>query len=485
MTQEFWRGRTFDDFLLRPQHTAAHTRAGINLRAPLAGAMTLELPILSANMDSVTGEDMARALALEGGIGVVHRGWTIERQAQAVAAVKRSHSAIIDDPQCLPLGTSIRQARTFARRHRITGILVETAPGSRILAGLLSHRDMPWNDRHAEQPVEQFMTPCERLVTAPPGVSVAEAARTLFERRIERLPIIDAQRRIHGLITRKDLVFLEQRPFASKDARGRLLVGAAVGVRGDHLERAAALVGAGADCLFVDIAHGHAARMEQAVAELRAQCGEVPLVCGNVATAEGAAFLRDIGADAVKIGVGPGRGCRTRLETAAGVPQLQAIREAWSALRDSVPIVADGGVRADKDIVLALLCGATTVMLGSALSGTDEAPGRVIEDPVTHAKTKLYRGMTAPQAVADAVDDSDDDEAMDEALATPAEGQELQVPYKGGVGDILHRIRGHLRSAVSYAGETSLAAAREKILREPARYLIPLSAAARRESFER
>jgi IMP dehydrogenase len=324
-------------------------------------------------------------------------------------------------------------------------------------------------------------------VVERPGITVQQAERILFDRRIERLPLIDAERRIHGLITRKDILFLRERPFASRDSKGRLLVGAAVGARGDFLDRSAAMLEAGADCLFIDIAHGHSVVMEQAIAGIRRRFGDVPLVCGNVATREGALWLAELGADGIKVGVGPGRGCRTRMETAAGVPQLQAIHEAWQAVNESVPIIADGGVRHDKDVFLALACGASSVMLGSVLSGTDEAPGRVIEDPATHQKKKIYRGMTSPGAVFEALYDSETADPADAegALETAAEGQEMQVPYTGSVTDILERVRGHLRSAVSYAGERSLAAARERVLAEPQRFLIPLSEAARRESYER
>jgi IMP dehydrogenase len=225
--------------------------------------------------------------------------------------------------------------------------------------------------------------------------------------------------------------------------------------------------------------------MQTGIEKLRAEFPSTPLVCGNIATAAGARFMADIGADAVKVGVGPGRGCRTRLETAAGVPQLQAIREAWCEVGGEISIMADGGVRYDKDIFLALACGADTVMLGSALSGTDEAPGRVIEDPASHSKKKIYRGMTSPEAVMESLYDSEDSDAIDEALATPPEGQEIQVPYRGSVVDILHRIRGHLRSAVSYAGCTSLEDARHAILDNPLEFLVPLSESARRESYER
>ena len=481
----FWVGKTFDDFLLRPQKGITETRRDISLSSVLACDLSLELPIVSSNMDSVTGADMTRAMAMEGGIGVIHRAMSIDRQARKVAQIKRSQSAVIKQPLCLPLGATIQQARKFAANHAITGILIETEPGSNILAGLLSQRDMPWTTDHDEQPVERFMTPFERLVTDEPGIAIEAASSILFEHRIERLPLVDSERRIHGLITRRDIFSLRERPYASKDDKGRLLVGAAIGARGDYLDRSAALLEAGADCLFIDIAHGHSAVMEDAVNSFRARFGDMPLVCGNVATAEGARFMREIGADAVKVGVGPGRGCRTRLETAAGVPQLQAIRETWQALGDTIPIMADGGINTDKDIFLALVCGATTVMLGSALSGTDEAPGRVIEDPVTHTKKKIYRGMTSPEAVLESLYDPENVEATDAALDTPPEGQEIQVPYKGSVKDILHRVRGHLRSSVSYAGEATLQAARAKILNNPEKYLIPLSESSRRESYER
>ena len=480
-----WIGKTFDDFLFRPQKGITGTRSGIPLRSQLTSAIALELPIVSSNMDSVTGGDMAETMALEGGLGVIHRGQTIERQCDTVGRVKRSHSAVIEQPRTLPLGATIGEARIFARLHKINGILIETAPGSGILAGVLTRRDIPWDRALDIERIETFMTPFSQLKTAAPDVATDEAERIMFQGRIERLPLVDGERRIRGLITRKDVRFLRERPFASKDTKGRLLTGAAVGCAGDFMERATALLEAGADCLFVDIAHGHSQVMQNGVEKLRSTFAHVPLVCGNVATAAGARFMCDIGADAVKVGVGPGRGCRTRLETAAGVPQLQAIREAWCEVGGEIAIMADGGVRFDKDIFLALACGADSVMLGSALSGTDEAPGRVIEDPATHSKKKIYRGMTSPEAVMESLYDSEDSDALDEALATPPEGQEIQVPYRGSVVDILHRIRGHLRSAVSYAGCTSLAEAREAILPDPLKFLVPLSEASRRESYER
>jgi IMP dehydrogenase len=478
-------GRTYDDFLFRPQAAVVASRRDISLRTSLSRHLSLALPVVSANMDSVTGAQMAKAMALEGGIGFVHRGMPIAAQADSVARVKRTHGHVVEQPLCLPCGTTIREAREFTARHNITGILIEQARGSGILVGLLSDRDLPWIGGLEDHCVEEFMTPVEELVIGPPDITVEEAERRMFEHRIEKLPLIDANRRIRGLITKKDIILSRRRPYSSKDGKGRLLVAAAVGARGDFLERAAELLRAGADVILIDVAQGHSDVMRRAVEAFRAKFSDTELICGNVATTEGAAFLRDLGVEGIKVGIGPGRGCRTRLETAAGVPQLQAIREAWCAVGESVPIIADGGIKDDKDIFLALICGASSVMLGSMLSGTDEAPGSVIEDPGTGEKRKIYRGMTSPQAVFDALYSDENPDAVELALDVPAEGQEVQIPYKGSVLDILHRIRGHLRSAVSYTGEETLAAARGKVLPNPLRHLIPLSPAARAESFER
>jgi IMP dehydrogenase len=478
-------GRTYDDFLFRPQAGIAASRRTIALTTRLSRRLGLGLPVVSANMDSVTGARMAAAMALEGGIGFIHRAMAIERQAERVARVKRTHGYVVEQPLSLPVGTTIREAREFTRQHNITGILIEERRGSNRLAGLLSNRDLPWVEALEDHRVEEFMTPVGRLVTAPPGISIEQAERRMFDHRIEKLPLVDAEGQIRGLITKKDVILQRRRPYSSKDGKGRLLVGAAIGARGDYLERAAAVLAAGADVILIDIAHGHSQVMRDAVEAFRARFGDVELICGNVGTREAAGFLRDLGADGIKVGIGPGRGCRTRLETGAGVPQLQAIREAWCAVEEAVPIIADGGVKADKDIFLALICGASSVMLGSMLSGTDEAPGSVIEDPATGEKRKIYRGMTSPQAVFDALYSDESEDGADPAQEAPAEGQEMQIHYRGSVLAILARIRGHLRSAVSYAGEDGLAAARAKVVPDPLRYLIPLSASARAESYDR
>jgi len=474
-------GRTFDDFLFRPQHSPVRTRREVSLAMPLVAGLDLALPVLGANMDTVVGEEMAKTLALEGGIGFLHRNSSIAEQAARVRYVKTRHSHVIDQPLFLEQTATIAEARLAIRMHNASSFLIEEVKGSGKLAGILSHRDMPLDAASDARPVSEFMTPRQRLVTRPPSVSLEDAERAMFEHRIEKLPLVDEQGRVRGLVTMRDLKLYKQKPHSTKDARGRLRVGAAIGATGDFLERAQALVEQEVDLLLLDVAHADSESIAGAVGDLRERAENVRLVVGNVATAEAARRLAALGVDAIKVGVGPGRGCRTRLETGAGVPQLQAVREAYLATEGKVPIIADGGVRDDKDLFLAIACGASTVMLGSLLSGTDEAPGMLVEDPATRQKMKLYRGMTSPEAVADGAEADE----LAEALRTPAEGQSVRVPYVGSVVGILARVRGHLQSAVSYAGETSLAAAHEKIAREPGRFLIPLSEASRRESFVR
>jgi IMP dehydrogenase len=475
-------GRTFDDFLFRPQHSPVASRRQVDLTMPLVRGLDLALPIVGANMDTVVGEEMAKTLALEGALGFLHRAGSIAEQAARVRFVKSRHSYVIERPAVLDRSATMGQARLFMKRHHASGILIEETSGSGILAGILSHRDMPLDRRAEERPVSEFMTPRARLATRPPTVTTDEAEQVMFEHRVEKLPLVDEQNRIRGLITMRDLKLYKQKPYSSKDGRGRLRVGGAIGAVGDYMERAEALLAEEVDALLLDVAHADADSVERAVRAVRARFREVPFVVGNVATADGARWLVSLGVDAIKVGVGPGRGCRTRLETGAGVPQLQAVREAWLGTEGKIPIIADGGVQNDKDVFLAIACGASVVMLGSLLAGTDESPGIIVEDPATRQKVKLYRGMTSPEAVADAAEDLE--EAAD-ALRTPAEGQSVRMPYVGSVIGILARLRGHVQSAVSYAGEADLRSAHLKIAQDPARFLIPLSEAARKESFVR
>jgi IMP dehydrogenase len=474
-------GRTFDDFLFRPQHTPVDSRRHVDLTMPLVPGLSLSLPVVGANMDTVVGEEMAKTLALEGALGFLHRNCSIPEQAERVRYVKTRHSYVIDEPVVLPRSATIAQARQTTRRLNASGILIEEGKGSGLLAGILSHRDMPLDRNAEDRPVSDFMTPRARLATRPPSVTVEEAEQVMFDHRVEKLPLVDEGNRIRGLITMRDLKLSKQKPHSTKDVRGRLRVGAAIGATGDYLDRAQALLAQEVDLVLLDVAHADSSVVEAAIRDFRKRFPGVPLACGNVATAEAARWLAGLRVDAIKVGVGPGRGCRTRLETGTGVPQLQAVREAYLATEGKVPVIADGGVQNDKDIFLAIACGASTVMLGSLLSGTDEAPGMIVEDPATRQKMKLYRGMTSPEAVADGTED----EQLAEALRTPAEGQSVRVPYVGSVVAILTRLRGHLQSAVSYAGERELKGAHEKIARDPARFLIPLSEASRRESFVR
>jgi IMP dehydrogenase len=474
-------GRTYDDFLFTPQHSPVSTRKEVDLRMPLVAGLELSLPVVGANMDTVMGPEMAKTLALEGGLGFLHRSCPIPEQAELARYVKTRHSYVIEHPIVLERGARLGKAKEMILLHKASGILIEESLGSGSLAGILSHRDLPLGGGDDEQPVSDLMTPRERLVTRPPNVTLEEAERAMFEHRVEKLPLVDAQLRIKGLITMRDLKLHKQKPDSAKDPRGRLRVGAAIGAGGDYLERAEALVAQDVDCILMDVAHADSDVVRQAIAGFRALFRDLPLVCGNVATGDGARWLMEQGADAIKVGIGPGKGCRTRLETGAGVPQLQAIREAYLGTEGRLPIIADGGICHDKDIFLAIACGSSSVMLGSLLSGTDETPGLVVEDPATRQKVKLYRGMTSPEAVADGATA----DRLEEALATPAEGQSMKVPYVGSVISVLDRIRGHLQSAVSYAGETDLRGAQRKIAAEPERYLIPLSEAARRESFVR
>ncbi len=476
-------GATFDDFLFRPQHSSVSTRREILLGMPLTRNITIKVPIVGANMDTVTREKMMKALALEGCFGFLDRNCSIEDQVTRVKYLKRQHSHVIEKPAVLSRRHSIGEAKKTMKSHNVSGLLIEGTPGSGVLVGIFTHRDLLASRGNNSAMIGEYMTRLKDLVWAQPGITIEDAEKMMLEHRIEKLPLaLKPGRKISGLITMKDLRVAKQKPYSTKDGKGRLLVGATIGARGDFIERAEALVEVEADCILMDIAHADSDVIEKAVKEFRLKFKNIELACGNVASREGAKFLMNLGADAVKVGVGPGRGCRTRLETGAGVPQLQAIREAYIGVKGEIPIIADGGIKNDKDIALAIFCGASTVMLGSMLSGTDEAPGELIEDPASKKKVKIYRGMTSPEAVFDGPEGED---SLEERFNTPAEGQAIKVDYVGSVVDIIKRVRGHLQSAVSYAGDTDLFHAHQKIAADPERYLIKLTEASKRESFER
>ena len=400
-------------------------------------------------MDTVTEAPMASAIAREGGIGIIHRFLPIAEQVAMVRRVKRAESVVIDAPYTVRPEATVGHAAAFMEEHGSAGILV--IDRDRRLLGIVTARDVLFEE-HAGRPITTVMTPRERLITAPAGTPVEEARQILHRHRIEKLPLVDAEGRLVGLITSRDIQSRLRYPDATKDQKGRLRVGAALGVRGDYLERAEALVADEVDVLVIDIAHGHSDLSLKTVEAVRARCPDVPLIVGNVATAEGTRDLIACGADGIKVGVGPGSTCTTRVVTGAGVPQLTAVLECAAAAAEAgTPIIADGGIRGSGDLVKALAAGAETAMLGNLLAGTEESPGA----SVTRGgrQYKVYRGMASLWTSAERRDMPQDDELLSEIVP---EGIEAMVPYRGKVAAVLAQLIGGLRSGMSYCGATTL-----------------------------
>jgi IMP dehydrogenase len=445
-------GLTFDDVLLAPRRSAIRSRGDVSTATRLTRRIRMEIPIVSANMDTVTEWQMAVAMARAGGIGIIHRFMTAEQEAAEVRRAKRVESHIVENPHTIAPEATVAQLRAEMKRHGVGGLVVTGEDGRP--AGIVTRRDVEFADDRAR--VSEVMTPAPRLVTAPAGTKPEDARRILGEHRIEKLPLVDAEGRLAGLITTKDISRMQQHPTATKDAKGRLRVGAAVGVQAGYLERAELLVKAGADVLVVDIAHGHSAHCIEAVRTLRAAFPNVDLVGGNVATAEGTLDLIEAGTDAVKVGVGPGSICITRIVTGFGVPQLTAIAECSDAARPfGVPIIADGGIRTSGDVVKALAAGASSVMVGSLLAGTDESPGVVVVR--NSRRTKVSRGMASLAATMDRPDRQPKHEGEDPGWTdVVAEGVEAAVPYRGPVDDLLTQMVGGLRSGLSYGGSHTI-----------------------------
>ena len=489
---EYVRGCTFDDFLLTPQHGVLPRRdpATIDLTSRVSEHISLRRPLVSANMDTVTRAAMATVLAEEGGIGFIDRGFRsgdIEPQVTEVSAVKRTQHGVIADPHTIAPDGTIADALRKMEQTRV-GTLAVVDAGHQLL-GLLTQRDVRFIAGDVK--VSARMTPFDRLVVHTGQISLEAAERLMAERKIKKLPLVAPDRTLLGLITSRDLVTHRRLPFATRDDHGRLRVGAAIGATGDYLERAAELVRAGADLIVIDIAHGHSVVMERAIEQVRKTCGAIELVAGNVGTADGARFLLERGVNGIKVGIGPGGGCTTRMTTNFGVPQLSALVDCRMAVGDRVPLIADGGVRRDGSIVLALLCGGETVMLGSALAGTQETPGDVVLKPVLMPESqkivqvpfKVFRGMASIGAVRDRLDLEDADPRELEAIG--AEGLEVSVPARGSARSVVHDMLKHVCSAVSYGGALTLGDMRQKFWADPGRYLIKLSASARTESFDR
>ncbi|HUB09013.1 MAG TPA: IMP dehydrogenase [Myxococcales bacterium] len=445
---------TFDDVLLVPAGSDVLPRQ-VDVETHLARGMRLRVPLLSAAMDTVTEARTAIAMAEEGGIGVVHKNLPIEAQALEVAKVKKFESGMVADPLTIGPEAPLREAVELMQRHEIGGIPVVSAGK---LVGILTHRDLRF-ERNLDQPVRALMT--TRLVTAKEGVSQEEAQDLLHEHRIEKLLVVDDQGRLKGLITIKDIEKTRTHPQASKDARGRLLCAAAVGVDGEAARRAEALLQAGCDMIVVDTAHGHSRGVLDAVRDLRKRHPAAALMAGNVATADGCAALIDAGADAVKVGVGPGSICTTRVVAGVGVPQVSAIDDcARVAQKSRIPIVSDGGIKFSGDVVKALAAGASAVMIGSLFAGTEEAPGDVIL--YQGRSYKLYRGMGSLGAMRQGSKDRYFQGDVTDAEKLVPEGIEGRVPYKGTVAMNIHQLVGGIRAGMGYLGCKTLADLREK-----------------------
>jgi IMP dehydrogenase len=448
------QGLTFDDVLLVPAESSVLPNA-VSTATRLTRTIVLEVPVVSAAMDTVTEAEMAIALAREGGIGIVHRNLSIEAQVGEVDRVKRSEAGMISDPVTLPPHALVSNALALMERYHISGVPITDAAG--VLVGILTNRDLRF-ERDVTQPVSALMTSRD-LVTAPVGTTLAEAERLLHQYRIEKLPIVDPDGRLAGLITVKDISKRVEFPGATKDGHGRLRVGAAVGVGPDALERAQALIAAGADVLVVDTAHGHSAGVIEMVARIRSVAGEFEIIAGNIATGDAADALIDAGADAVKVGIGPSGICTTRVVAGVGVPQVTAVYDvAESAARHGVPVIADGGITSSGDVAKAIAAGADTVMLGGMLAGTDETPGDVIV--VQGERFKSYRGMGslgAMKARGYSKDRYFQGDVEDVEKLVP-EGIEGRVTYKGPLQSVLHQIVGGLRQAMGYCGAPTIEA---------------------------
>jgi IMP dehydrogenase len=443
-------GLTFDDVLLVPAESHVLPN-DVSTRARLTPSIDLAIPIVSAAMDTVTEARLAIALAREGGIGIVHRNLSIEAQVAEVDKVKRSESGMIVEPVTLPPEAPVRAALELMARYKVSGVPITDAAG--VLVGILTNRDLRF-ENDVDQPISALMT-SRNLVTAPVGTTLAEAEEILHRNKIEKLPVVDADGRLRGLITVKDIQKKIEFPHATKDEQGRLQVGAAVGVGPDALERAQGLVGAGADLIVVDTAHGHSEGVVEMVRRIKDALA-VEVIAGNIATAEAARALIAAGADAVKVGIGPGAICTTRVVAGVGVPQITAIHDTASvAAAEGVPVIGDGGMTSSGDIAKAIGAGADSVMLGSMLAGTDEAPGEIII--VQGERFKEYRGMASLAAMRKGFSkDRYFQEHVEDAEKLIPEGIEGRVSYKGAVGPVIHQLVGGLRQAMGYCGAATV-----------------------------
>jgi len=443
-------GLTFDDVLVVPRYSEVLPR-DVNTSVQLTRKLRLNIPIMSAAMDTVTESGMAIAMAREGGIGIIHKNITIARQAEEVKKVKRSESGMIMEPVTLSAEASLREAVNLMRDHKIGGIPV--VDGSNVLKGIITNRDLRF-EKDLDKKVSEVMTK-DNLITAELGTDLKGAQAILEKYKIEKLPIVDAQNKLVGLITFKDIQKVKNYPKACKDAHGRLVVGAAVGVTADTIERVSALVAVGVDVIAIDTAHGHSKGVMDEVKRVKAAFPDLQIIAGNIATGAAAKALAEAGADAVKVGVGPGSICTTRIIAGIGMPQLSALMEAAQALEGTgVPVIADGGIRYSGDIVKALVAGANVIMAGGLFAGTEEAPGETTF--FEGRKVKSYRGMGSIEAMKDGSKDRYFQDAEEEVAKLVPEGIVGSVAYKGHVAEVLYQLVGGIRAGMGYCGSATI-----------------------------
>lgn len=445
-------GLTFDDVLLVPAYSEVLPKE-VQLKTKFSRHIEMNAPFVSAAMDTVTESAMAIAIAREGGIGVIHKNMSIEEQAHQVAIVKRAENGMIYDPVTIRRGKTVRDALEMMRSYHIGGIPVVDEDGH--LVGIVTNRDLRF-ERRLDKAIDEVMTH-ENLVTTHARTDLAAAAQILQEHKIEKLPVVDANNKLVGLITYKDITKAKDKPMACKDEKGRLRVAAGVGVTADTMERLEALVAAGADAVVIDTAHGHSKGVVEKLREAKAAFPNIDIVVGNVATAAAAKLLVDNGADAVKVGIGPGSICTTRVVAGVGVPQLSAVYDVFSVLKDTgVPLIADGGLRYSGDVVKALAAGGSSVMVGSLVAGTEESPGETII--FNGRKFKSYRGMGSLEAMEQKNGSKDryfQSDTTDVKKLVP-EGIAGRVPYKGTVQEVIYQLMGGLRSGMGYCGAATI-----------------------------
>ena len=451
VNREIPEGLTFDDVLLVPAHSDVLPR-DVDVTTAFTADIQLHTPIISAAMDTVTESELAIAMARAGGIGVIHKNMPIEAQCEQVRRVKRAENGMIYDPVTITPDATVGDALAMMKKHHIGGIPVVNAAG--FLIGIVTNRDLRFQE-NMKEPVSSVMT-SSNLVTAPVGITLAEATTILQREKVEKLPVIEKDGRLAGLITYKDLMKIKDNPIASKDSKGRLLVAAAVGIKSDTLDRIAMLAEAGADAVVLDTAHGHSEGVLQMIRKACAAFKDYQVVAGNVATAAGAKALAEAGVKAVKVGIGPGSICTTRIIAGIGVPQLTAVMSAAEALKGTgIPVIADGGIRYSGDIVKAIAAGASTIMAGSLLAGTEESPGETII--MNGRRFKSYRGMGSLEAMEQGSKDRYFQDMEADVKKLVPEGIVAQVPFKGTVSEVIYQLVGGVRAGMGYCGAHTIA----------------------------